>query len=134
MSTSVFGMYLQATAVSLSNKYDNPAAGTCDVTDSTATSGDGEASFSTGGSDRFMGILNNPFATGLGLPTVIAPDTDFNFTLDFSTDTPAIDVNGAATFQVIGEMEIPNNLITENYGSYKSHQLITVLFDDAPAG
>lgn len=121
------------TAVSLSNNYDAPAAGTCNVTGSTVSNNNGEATITTGSSGTFLGTASNPFATGLAAPTALPPGSAFDFTLSLSTGTPAIDSNGEATFQVIGSMEIPNNLVSDNYGAYKSEGSSTVEFDDAPA-
>lgn len=118
------------TAVSRSTKYSAPAAGTCNVTGSTVTSGSGAASITTGSSGTFLGTASNPFASGLTAPTALPPASAFDFTLSLSTATPAIDANGEATFQVIGSMEIPNNLVSDNYGAYKSQGSSTVLFDD----
>ncbi|HEY7884493.1 MAG TPA: hypothetical protein VIC08_06040 [Cellvibrionaceae bacterium] len=120
------------TAVSLSTKYNAPAAGTCNVTGSTVTSGNGAASITTGSSGTFLGTASNPFATGLAAPTALPPGSAFDFTLSLSTATPAINANGEATFQVIGSMEIPNNLVSDNYGAYKSEGSSTVQFDDTP--
>ena len=114
------------------DKFDAPAAGTCNVTGSTVSDADGAASITTGGSGTFLGTNSNPFATGLEKPDALPPGSAFSFTLSLSTATPAIDANGEATFQVVGSMEIPNNLVSDNYGAYISEGSSTVLFDDAP--
>lgn len=120
------------TAVSLSGKYDNPAAGTCDVTGSAVSNVNGVATL-TDGSGIFIGTDANTFATGLAEPTDLPLDSVFKFTLGLSTGTPAINADGEATFKVIGSMEIPNNLVTNNYGAYKSEGSVTVEFDDTQA-
>lgn len=119
------------TTVALSNNYDNPAVGLCNVTGSAVSDANGEATI-TNEHGSFLGTSANPFATGFDAPTEGPPSSAFYFTLYLSSETPSINSNGEATFEVLGTMHIPNNLVTNNYGAYKNEGSATVGFDDAP--
>lgn len=115
--------------ISLSDKaeYDPPQFAVCIVTGSRVKSGSLTITRDPGlGSVSFAGVASNPFALSRGKPTA-----DATGILGFFTVPPSVttDANGDAEFTVVGELDIPNNLAADNYGSYKAAPLTITVSD-----
>ncbi len=113
--------------IALSNKpeYGTPQAGTCTVKSSKVRSGslyitrdpvDSTAMAFSGGANLFASNLKNPITQAIGI-------------VGYSTvpTTVTTNIDGDGVFTIVGELDIPNNLTADNYGSYKAAALtITV--------
>ncbi|WP_404400541.1 hypothetical protein LG288_11110 [Idiomarina seosinensis] len=115
--------------IALSDKpeYDPPQFAVCLVTGSRVKSGSLTIARESGfGSVSFAGVASNQFALSLGNPKTAATGILGYFTVPTSVQT---DANGEAEFQVVGELDIPNNLVADNYGSYKAEPLTITVSD-----
>lgn len=115
--------------IALSDKpaYDPPQFAVCLVTGSRVKSGSLTITRDPGfGSVSFAGIASNPFALALGNPKTAATGILGYFTVPSSVQT---DANGDAAFTIVGELDIPNNLVADNYGSYKAAPLTITVSD-----
>jgi len=120
--------------VALSNAWTAPKTGTCNVTGSARTDGgSGTASLSDA-----SGNFATSVGTGFENESIDAPSTplsegSFTYALTLSSTTPEISGTGTSAFTIQGTMSIPDNLVADNYGGYKSAD-ITVTFDDDSPG
>lgn len=115
--------------IALSDKpeYDPPQFAVCLVTGSRVKSGSLTITRDPGfGSVSFAGVASNPFALSLGNPNTAANGIVGYFTVPASVQT---DANGDAEFTVVGELDIPNNLVADNYGSYKAAPVTITVSD-----
>lgn len=119
-------------AVSLSAKFDAPAAGVCTVTGSQVGGAGvtGTATITTGGLAGTLipgenaSAVNYPGAAAIGLGS-------FTYAIALSTATPAISAEGTAVFMVVGNMMIPAAVMVTHYGAYTGTAGRTISFDDA---
>ena len=119
-------------AVSLSAKFDAPAAGVCTVTGSQVggVGVNGTATITTGGPVGTLipgenaSAANYPGAADIGLGS-------FTYAIALSTTTPAISAEGTAIFMVVGNMMIPAAVLASHYGAYTGTVGHTISFDDA---
>lgn len=82
----------------------------------------------------FTGASANPFAANLNAPTTQASNITAQLFVD-ETDPTLVrtDSDGNASFKIVGELNIPNNLTADNYGSYKGSGM-TITVSDTPSG
>ncbi len=118
--------------IALSNKpeYGQPQAGTCTVRSSQVRNGslyitrdpvDSTAmAFSEG---------SNPFASGLALAKTKANGIEGYATVPTTVTTNS---DGDGVFTIVGELDIPNNLTADNYGSYKAPALTITVSETQP--
>jgi len=80
----------------------------------------------------FSGEGANPFASSLNAPITQVNGIVAKLFVD-ERDSSLIrtDDEGNAVFKIVGELNIPNNLTAENYGSYKGAAL-TITVSDTP--
>ena len=121
-------------ALSVAHVSHAPKAGECTVSGSSKVSGDGAANIGGGIADITGSFVaagaDDEFFTGLKVPTTAL--TALNYTLRLSNYTPTVTGSGGTIFKVFGEMVIPNDLGSSNYGGYKAGT-IAVSFDDTNA-
>lgn len=115
--------------IALSDKpeYDPPQPAVCLVTGARVKNGSLTVTRDpAAGSIEFSGVSANPFATNLMNPITSATGIIGFFTVPTSVTT---DLNGDAEFNIVGEIDIPNNLVADNYGSYKAGPLTVTVSD-----
>ncbi|MGL5221548.1 MAG: hypothetical protein ACRC8I_01345, partial [Plesiomonas shigelloides] len=114
-------------ALSTSNGYQAPARSSCQLKGSTAP--DATASTVTlanATNVSFTGTNSNNFANTLKAPVAAA-----TLTANFVPSTLAPVISGGGTqFYIGGDLTIPDNLIDNNYGSYKTVTPITITLED----
>ncbi|HEY7884494.1 MAG TPA: hypothetical protein VIC08_06045 [Cellvibrionaceae bacterium] len=122
-------------ALSENPAFNGPQAGSCNVTGSSATTGNGQAIL----------VGESPQQTVSGTLAAIADVSDYKFgtiaipgggagtmayTLGVSNRTPPISETGTASFSIVGVLTIPNNITSDWFGGYKSSAPHAVQFDD----
>ena len=122
-------------ALSENTAFNGPQAGSCNVTGSSATTGNGQAIL----------VGESPQQTVSGTLAAIANVSDYKFgtisipsggagtmayTLGVSNRHPPISETGTASFSIVGVLTIPNNITSDWFGGYKSSAPHLVQFDD----
>jgi hypothetical protein len=98
-----------------------PYAGVCAMTGSNNMSSTGAALVMTNNTAMAF--------SGAAVLNRVTPTTSAALTATLATPaTVSIDADGAATWYVVGELTIPNNLVTANYGGYQSTTAATATY------
>lgn len=114
-------------ALSTSNSHLAPVRSTCQLKGSgapNATTASVTLTNNTG--MTFAGTASNNFAVTLGAPVTAAA-----LTADLTASTLAPVISGGSTQVYIGGvLTIPDNVVADNYGSYKTTAPLTVTLED----
>ena len=115
-------------ALSTANGYQAPVRSSCQLKGSTAPDDTISTVTLANVTDaQFAGTNSNNFANTLKAPTAAA-----TLTANFVASNLAPVISGGGTqFYIGGELTIPDNLIDNNYGSYKTVTPITITLEDA---
>lgn len=111
--------------------YDSPLAGVCNVRGSLASNNTDITISFEGTSNQNISMVpsSHIFAQDLA-----AAQTGANMEANLSApEAGRLNVritNGEAVFRVIGTLNIPNNLIRDNYGAYRGTTNATIIVDD----
>jgi len=118
-------------AVIADRGYDSPLAGVCNVKGSLAENGQAlEITFESSSNENISLIPSEHiYAQGLK-QAPIGASLNVSLRAPESGRTTVALTNGEAQFRVVGDLTIPNNILRNNYGAYKSERSATIIVSD----